>query len=257
MSYTAAALICFFWTASVCAQTPPSTESAKPSFEVASIKPSKTSGKPSLRVFPGGRTVATNATLKYLIGLAYGVRDYQIIGGPQWIDSAEYDIEAKPPEAFQPSLSTRTYAMKTLQSLLEDRFQLTILRTTKELPLYTLTVSKSGSKMKERTQPENPSDMKMTGGRGLMVGQGLPIEIVVESLSSVLGRPVKDATGLRGFYDFRLQWTPDDIDPNSTGADGGPSLFAALQEQLGLRLEAGRGPVDAFTVESAMQPSEN
>jgi hypothetical protein len=129
--------------ASLSAQTPGPIFDARPTFEVASVKPSKTSGKPSLRVFPGGRTVGTNATLKLLIQLAYGVQDYQIAGGPKWIDSNEYDIDAKPAVAFQPSLDTREYARRMQQTLLEDRFGLSVSRTTRELPLYVLTVANS------------------------------------------------------------------------------------------------------------------
>jgi uncharacterized protein (TIGR03435 family) len=237
---------------------PPVASELKPVFEVASVKRSKTTGKPSLRVFPGGRTVATNATLKFLIGLAYNVRDYQITGGAKWIESTEYDIDAKPAVAFQPSYSTREYAMRMQQALLEERFKLSIRRTSKELPLYVLTPGKDGPKLKAREKPEKPSDMKMSGGKGLMIGQGLPIAIIVESLSEVLERPVSDATGLTGYYDFRLDWMPDEVDATTPRSDStGPSLFTAVQEQLGLKLEPRKGPVDVLAIETAMQPSEN
>ena len=222
------------------AQTQPAAQN-EPVFEVASIKPARPGGKPSLRAYPGGRTVATNATLKYLITLAYNVRDYQITGGPGWIASKEYDIEAKPMVAFQPSYDTRAYAMKMLQALLEDRFKLTI-----------------SFRLKERPAPQRPSDMRMSGGKGLMIGQGVPISILAESLAGLLGRPVTDATGLKGYYDFRLVWAPDETNAGEPPADRtGPSIFTAIQEQLGLKVEARKGPVEILVIENAAQPSEN
>jgi uncharacterized protein (TIGR03435 family) len=250
-------LACLFCSALSPAQTPNGATSALPTFDVAAIKLSKTDGKPSIRVFPGGRTVATNATLKYLIGFAYGVRDYQIIGGSKWVDSTEYDVAANPTVAFQPSFSTRDYAMKMMQSLLEDRFRLTVRRTQQQLPVYLLTVGKDGLKLKDRPKPENPLDMRMSGGRGLMTGTGMPIKIVIESLSSILARPVNDGTGLTGYYDFRLEWNPDDLDVSVTPDHTGPSLFTAIQDQLGLKLESRRGPVEVLSIDTASQPSEN
>ncbi len=101
------------------AQSPAAIE-LQPVFEVASIKPSKTSGRPSLRALAGGRTVALNASLKYLMELVYNVREYQFTGGPKWIDSVEYDIDAKPAVGVQPGYETRAYGMKMLQALLEE-----------------------------------------------------------------------------------------------------------------------------------------
>jgi uncharacterized protein (TIGR03435 family) len=143
------------------------------------------------------------------------------------------------------------------QTLLEERFGLSVSRTTRELPLYVLTVAKAGSGLKARAKPENPTDMKMSGGQGLMIGQGLPIKIITESLSEVLGRPVTDQTGLTGYYDFRLEWAPDDIDAAAHPDGARPALFTALQEQLGLKLEARRGPVEVLYIESASEPSAN
>lgn len=245
-----AAAIWSFSTTAALAQTPVRGE-PEPVFEVASIKPSTEGGKPSLRALPGGRTVASNATLKLLIELAYNVREYQITGGPKWIDSTGYDIEAKPAVAFRPSYDTRAYAMRMMQALLEGRFKLGIRRESRELPVYVLVVGKDGSKLKERKEPENPLDMRMSGGKGLMIAQGIPMPILIESLSSLLGRAVHDETDLKGYYDFRLAWTPDDADT------AGPSIFTAVQEQLGLKLEARKGQVEMLVIESATQPSGN
>jgi uncharacterized protein (TIGR03435 family) len=249
---SAAASAFFIYSAFIAGQTPPG-----PSFEVASIKLSRTNNKPSVISSPGGRTVATNETLKYLIGFAYGVREYQIVGGPKWIDSDEYDIDARPPAAFQPSLSTRPYVMKMMQSLLEERFRLSLSRSSRELPVYALIVGKNGSKLKERAKPETPSDMKMTGANGSLTAQGLPIAILAESFSSILGRQVNDETGLTGYYDFRLEWTPEEMAANARSDNTGPSIFTAVQEQLGLRLEARRGPVEVLVVQAATRPSAN
>jgi uncharacterized protein (TIGR03435 family) len=226
-----------------------------PTFEVASIKPNQTGERPSMTASTGGMLRATNETLKYLIEWAYNVQDYQISGGPKWIDSAGYDIVAKPEHAYTPSQETIGYGRQLVQSLLEDRFKLTLRRTTKELPVYALVPGKDGPKLSGREKPANPTDARMSGGRGLMVGQRVMMWLLVQSLSSVVGRPVADETGLKQYYDFRLEWTPDE--PTGALGDGRPSIFTALQEQLGLKLEARKGPVEVLVIDHVESPSEN
>ena len=143
-----------------------------------------------------------------------------------------------------------------LQALLEERFQLTIRHELRDLPVYVLLVGTDGSKLKAGEKPDSPSDMRMSGGKGLMIGQGLPMAIVIESLSEILGRPVTDATALKGYYDFRLEWTLEESDA-ATPNNGGPPVFTAVREQLGLKLEARKGPVDVLVIESAVPPSGN
>jgi uncharacterized protein (TIGR03435 family) len=213
-------------------------------YEVASIRPNHSGEKATWGVLPGGTFRAVNEPLKVLMQFAYNVQDFQISGGPSWIGSAGYDVLAKLDVPLQPNVDTRDAFRELLRKLLEERFRLTVRRTEKELSVYSLTLNKGGSKMTEKEKPQ-PRDLRMSGGKGLMIGQNIPIAIVVESLAGVLGRPVKNETGLTGYYDFRLEWTPDDADPT------GPSLFTAIQEQLGLRLETRKAPAEVLVIEHA------
>ncbi len=228
-----------------------------PAFEVASVKPSQGGDRPSIRALPGGRFTATNETVKYLIQFAYNVQDYQISGGPKWMDSAGYDIVAAP-ENINPSAENIDVFRKKLQRLMADRFQLTLQRTTRELPVYALVVGKAGPRLQEGEKPKNPTDMRLSGGRGL-VAQQVQLGLVALVLAGRLGHPVTDETGLAGYYNFRLEWTPDETEPPLPGENAatGPSIFTALQEQLGLRLDARKGPVEVLIVERLERPSEN
>jgi uncharacterized protein (TIGR03435 family) len=239
----------------------------RPAFEVASIKP----GDPNSEIFrignmPGGRFTANNATLKMLIQTAYDVRSHQISGGPNWLDSAKYDIDAKPDNATPipdgPAGGPRVRLM--LQSLLEDRFNLKLHRELRDEPVYELTIAKGGLKLKEAANSLKQQQRGMRIGRGQLTGTAAPIVILVNVLSQQLGRSVIDKTGLAGQYDFELKWTPDVGQAQGGPADagpppdlGGPSLFTALQEQLGLKLESTKGPVDVLVIDRAEKPSEN
>jgi bla regulator protein BlaR1 len=249
------------------AQTQTSS-SLKPEIDVASIRQNHTGGRPVILFAPGnGRPMATNVTLKYLIKWAYDVEDYQVSGGPKWIDSASFDITAKLVHDVNPNGDPvqRMYFRQMVQPLLADRFKLVLHKTTRQLPVYALTIGKNGTKLSDLGKAENPRDMRMTGGRGLMVGQRIPISILAEALRSVVGQPVEDRTGLTGYYDFKLQWDPLENAPINNSDRGVPeltdraeaSIFTAIQEQLGLRLEARRGPVGVLVIDNAALPSEN
>jgi bla regulator protein blaR1 len=268
----------------------------KPSFEVASIKPynSATMGM-SIAIQPGGRFVATGIPFRFLMTYAYRVRDFQILGGPSWISSDRWDIQARAEEGSVP-LPTGTRDSNApdpvalrLQSLLEDRFQLKFHRETRELPAYELTIAKSGSKLKLSEdqgpfQPPKPGDPppppikpggamprgSMRMGRGDLEANGVEFAGFVQMLSQQLGRTVIDKTGLKGLYDIKLQWTPEmgqgatPFGPMPAGAEpppapepSGPSLFTAIQEQLGLKLESTKGPVEVLVIDSVQKPSEN
>jgi bla regulator protein BlaR1 len=226
-------------------------------YEVASIKPNQSGERPSLRVARGGRTTVTNNTLKRLLVFAYNVQDYQISGGPKWADSIGYDIEAKPEHPVDPGPDNINDFRKLVQALLADRFKLTLQHSSKELPIYALVVGNDGPKLTVREKPANPTDMRLTGGRGLIVGQQITLDHLAENLSARLGRTVRDQTSLTGYYDFRLEWTPDEPDGESVPDRTGPSIFTAIQEQLGLRLEARRGPVEILVIDHAEPPSAN
>ncbi|MGD0300483.1 MAG: TIGR03435 family protein [Bryobacteraceae bacterium] len=157
-----------------------------------------------------------------------------------------------------------------LQALLADRFQLTIHHETKEQPVYALVIGKNGSKLQESQMKPGDRHRLMRMGRSELNAEGAAIDMLTSTLSNVLGRPVIDRTGLKGDYDFKLQWTPD---PSQSGGFGGPpppgveappppdpngpSIFTAIQEQLGLRLESQKGPVDLIVIDRVEKLSEN
>ena len=254
----------------------------KLSFEVASIKPNHSGTRMmGIQFQPGGRMVATNVTVKQLITLAYGIKDGQLSGGPSWIDSDHYDIAAKPD-----SRATPDQVKEMMQTLLADRFKLTFRKETKEMPVYILTVAKNGPKLEEwkddgsaGAQPEPGRGPRGRGGmmrlgRGELDSQGTTIANFAEALSRMLGRNVIDQTGLTGKYNFNLKWTPDENQmamfrgpgdgPKGDAGGGppppdpnGPSIFSAVQDQLGLKLEAKKGPVDVYIIGSVEKPTEN
>ncbi len=265
----------------------------KPSFEVATVKPNA-SGDNRVAILgqPGGRMVVTNATLKMLMGVAYRVRDFQIIGGPNWINSDRWNVEAKaeegsiPPRTGPPDPNVFDPMTLMMQSLIEERFQLKMRRESREMPVYELVVARSGSKLKlsedqtpfrppERGAPPPPPLQPggpmprgaMRAGRGSLEANALPLSSLIQALSQQVGRTIVDKTGLSGLYDIKLEWTPElgqgavipgGPEPPPPAADlSGPSIFTALQEQLGLRLESTRGPVEVLVIQSAEKPTDN
>jgi uncharacterized protein (TIGR03435 family) len=233
----------------------------RPSFEVASVKPGNP-GNPrvSYSVDPGGRFIAVNITLRTLIGFAHGVRT---VGGPSWLDSQKYDIEAKPDAAFarNPDPANSPQLRLMLQSLLEDRFRLTHHRETREEQVYTLAIAKGGTKLVEPTDAEvkDPKRGIMPGPGGVR-GVAAPISNLTGLLSQQLGRTVIDRTGLTGKYDFELKWTPDTaprVESNNEAPSDGPSLFTAVQEQLGLRLESAKAPVEFLVIDHVEKRDAN
>jgi bla regulator protein blaR1 len=245
------------------AQTPASKE-----FEVASIKPSAPQAMGMMRVgvemLPGGRVSMTGVSVKFLIQQAYGVRDFQIAGGPGWIGSDRYDITAKPETA-----STGDQVKTMIQALLADRFKLKFHRETKELPTYALVVAKGGPKLHasevQDKGSENRRGTQIRMMRGQFDVQDAPMAALANQLGQVLGRSVIDKTELTGNYDFKLEWTPDESEGGMfRGAEAhpearpeGPSLMTALQEQLGLKLDSTKGPVEILTIDRVEKPSEN
>ena len=256
-------------------------------FEVASIKPNTGDDhRFFIQIQPGGGLRTTGSTLKMLLTLAYDVREFQISGGPGWINTERYDIMAKAGDAAvsdnadDPRKMTdeqrRTVGEQMrehLRALLAERFQLTLHRETKEQSVYALVVAKGGPKLQQSEAKEGtgPRGM-MRMGRGEFSGQGVPLQMLTQSLSSQLGRPVIDQTGLKGNFDFKLEWTPDPGQSGGgpfggappPGADAppppdpnGPSVFTAVQEQLGLRLESQKGPVEMLVIDKVEKPSEN
>jgi len=243
----------------VAAQTP----DKPPAFEVASIKPAAPN-QPGMGMqrLPGGRINMKNVTLRVLISLAWDIRDFQITGGPAWIDSDRFDILAKPETEIPDNPEGRVRLLQMIRTLAADRFGLVCHRETKETNVYALVVAKNGLKLAAPTPQGHAS---MMGGRGKLEGKDAKPADLARLLSTILGRTVLDKTELSGEYDFNLQWTPDIGDglafkgapPESPRAADGPSIFTAIQEQLGLKLESQKGPVEMLVVDRAEKPAEN
>lgn len=233
-------------------------DTQKLKFDVASIKPSGSGVKrvAEVRPLPGGRISATYMAVNNLIQVAFRVRPYQISGGPAWLESDPYDIEAKPDN---PAAAGAWQGM--LQALLVERFKLKFHRETKELPIYSLVLARKDgalganlTKAKEGScaDPNQPAAGKpacgFRTGRDHLTGFGEPIGALADALSRILGRSVVDHTGLTAKFDFSVKYADD---------ASGASLFTALQEQLGLKLEAQKGPVEMFIIDGAQRPAEN
>jgi uncharacterized protein (TIGR03435 family) len=253
-----------------------------PSFEVATVKPDRSSGFTRFENILPGRFTATHVKTKTLIAYAYNVRDFQVSGGPAWINSSEFDIAAKPEGAETAKLEKAPWEQYReeygllVQSLLAERFKLKVSHAIKELPVYALVVGKNGPKpTPTKGQPGGPGPKRgpwIDAGRGQLNSAGMSMADLADTLSlysDVEGRKVLDRTGLTGKYDIKLQWTPMEDQPtipaasNAGGHDGtqpdssGPSIFTAIQGQLGLKLVPTKGPVDVIVIDHIERPSEN
>jgi bla regulator protein BlaR1 len=232
---------------------------ATPSFEVASVKPADPSDKPGFLHTAPGRMELDGVTVKMLIQQAWAISGYRIFGGPSWLDSTRYNIAAKAADGA--GKLTLDQMRPMLQTLLTDRFHLVVHRETKELPLYRLVVSRNGKKFSESAASGEPQSRMSTGQ---IHDEKASLDTLASQLGQQLGRFVVNQTGLRGDFALHLQWTPDpgqnqggDSDaPPPAGADG-PSLFTALQEQLGLKLESSKGPVEVLVIDTAEKPDAN
>ena len=256
-------------------------------FEVASIKPAAQAGPGPIRMgiqmMPGGGLRANNVSLQLLLTLAYDVRDFQISGGPPWLGSQLYDIQARtgnaPDEPASPDAmrnmseeQRKTFQeqmRERLRNLLADRFQLMFHRESKEAPVYTLEIAKGGPKFQE-SKAAGTTAGRMRMGRGELNGEGVGMDFVVQVLANQVGRTVIDKTGLKGKYDVKLTWTPDGpqgfgpggpvpagVEPPPPPDPNGPTIFSALQDQLGLKLESGKGPIDMIVIDHVEKASEN
>jgi uncharacterized protein (TIGR03435 family) len=226
------------------AQTP-----VRRSFETISIKPNDLGGGEVHEHNSPGRLNA-RMSAKHLIRDAFAVKDFQIIGGPAWLGNNNYDFLAT---TATPIEMNDEVLEPYLQSLLADRFQLKYHRETKEFPIYFLLAAKTGPKLTKHTGTTG-FDMNQNGGKDkvTMSSTKLTMAGLASWLAREMDRPVIDHTGIGGDFDVNLEWSPQQISETS-----GPSIFTALQEQLGLRLEAGRGPVEMIVVDSIEKPSEN
>jgi bla regulator protein BlaR1 len=226
-------------------------QAPRPSFEVASLKPSGPNDRLMYRLEPGGRYLATGLTLKLLIANAYGVPELRISGGPGWRDSDKFNLEAKVGIQLPPWPDSQKQLSLMLQSLLEERFKLALHRETREEPVYELVAAKAGVKLKTAKADESPG-FQMDNGR--IHSMAVPLDFLATNLAYLLGRTVIDKTGLAGKYSFTVTYMPDDAAPADTD---GPSLFTALQDQLGLKLESSKGPVELLVIDRVEKPDAN
>jgi uncharacterized protein (TIGR03435 family) len=269
----------------------PATGTGEPSFEVASVKPNKSGdNRVMLGIQPGGRFTATNLPLAMLIRFAYQIQPFQLVGAPDWATSERFDIVAKAEGELTPApLGTVGPVQLMMRTLLKERFKLEMHPDKRELPIYALVLARSdgrpGPQLRPATvdcaaeaaaargrggpAPAPPAfGERMTCGMrmapGDMAGGGIQISQLAMTLSQFVQRIVEDRTGLTGSYEFELKWTPDQVPQGQPPAGApppppidpnGPSIFTALQEQLGLKLDAQRGAVDVLVVDHVEPPT--
>src|SRR5262245_44532990 len=278
-----------------------------PQFEVVSIKPrSGVPGPSMIEMPPTGRVNLVNVTLRTLLRLAYRLQDYQIVGGPDWSNRDRFDIQAKPSADYQQQPPTRCFGPDCplnpvdfmLQGLLADRFQLKVHFEKRELPVYDLTITRGGFKLKPvaeplprepgaafpppppppppGTAPPTSAAALPTPPPGIMMGfpfgfagSGIEFSGLRNMLSDLLNRPVIDKTGIKGFYDFKIVYSREGLPSNGPPPPGGgpgagaeasdprPSIFTAVQEQFGLKLDSSKAPVEVLVIDSVSKPTEN
>jgi bla regulator protein blaR1 len=261
-------------------------------YEVVSIKPNK-SGSP----IPGGRPSddgidVTNFPLTFLVQGAFGVGNDRIVGLPSWVATDRFDINAKMDPATADALKKmsaddrKDVQQRMVQAIFVDRCKLTFHRETRELSTFTLVLGKNGPKFKESKPGDAPAEgfkvpdgkggtgTLQVGEKGLMTFHALPISFMVGILSQQMGKTIVDKTGLTGKYDFSWQFVPSAAQirqfggmPAESGPGGsssgipsdpdGTDLFTAVQEQLGLKLESGKGPIEVIVIDHMEKPSGN
>jgi uncharacterized protein (TIGR03435 family) len=248
------------------AQVDQQRASAVIQFEVATIKPDKESDGPRfVGHTPTGLTVK-NMPILFLLREAFGLEDDRILGAPAWVKTERFDIVAKVGEPDIPRLKMMTIDQRRLmlRPFLQDRFHLKSHYENKVLPVYVLVIAKGGSKMKDFKPPGDPATNGLRySGRGHLEAHGTSMEFTVSVLSQQVGRTIVDKTGLTGKYDYTLEWEPDD-GPPTAGTDnvlavdsGKASIFTALQEQLGLKLEPQKAPINVLVIDHIEAPSQN
>lgn len=243
----------------------PMAADAKAVFEVATIKPSNPERQGGKLFTVKGRQVLTiNTTVNDLVTMAYGLHVRQLTGGPSWMESEKYDVTGQPEAQGIPN---QAQLAEMIKGLLADRFKLAFHRETRELPAYAIVVGTSGHKLTKNDSNPNGLPSLLFRGLGVLPVMNATIgDFAGVMQMAVLDRPVVDKTGLQGRYDFTIRWTPDEsqfaglgvrVPPPSNDPNAPPGLFTAMQEQLGLRLESTRAPVEVLVVDRVEKPSEN
>jgi uncharacterized protein (TIGR03435 family) len=250
-----------------------------PAWDVSTIKPSQPDSRGSMMMFTPDGIRITNVPLLVIVREGFDLEDDRIFGGPAWAKTSFFDIEAKVVPEDAPKLKNLTpeQRFQMVIALLQDRCGLKFHHETRDMPVYDLVVAKGGSKLTP-SKPDPPAGdsgekrgnhMLMMHGRGHIESTGTDIHGLTRILSVQFHRTVIDKTGLAGNFDYKLDWTPDDAAPamakasdaslsdNASTETAGPSLFTALEEQLGLKLESSKGPVDVVVIDQLEQPTAN
>lgn len=242
---------------------PPTTPSGKPlAFSIISIRPRANTPSGSQ-----GCTVDAchfiNVSLSDLIDAVYNISNKLVFGGPSWASEDRFDVDAKIDPADLPTPPpTRLQLINMLQPVLVDRFQLRVHHETRTLPAYDLVLAKAGSKLKESAPPApgaavGPCQVA-SHGEGSFSLHNCGMDAIAHALWAPSGRTVIDKTGLTGRYDCEIRWTPDNAPADSAIPDSSaPSIFTAVQEQLGLKLEPSTASLDVLVIDSAQKPSAN
>lgn len=230
------------------------------SFDVASIKPTPAGTRTRILIEPGGRFFAEGVSLKLLIATAWHLAAYQLSGGENWITNDAWTIEATADgvnvPAWQPPFFPQPIAAR-IQTLVNDRFALQSHHEIKDMPVYRLTIAKNGPKLKvtptaERPENSMPPPGRPMAGPGALAATAITMQQFITLLQRSMDRPIIDKTGLTGYVDVKLQFTPD-----SAPTGDAPSIFTAIEEQLGLKLEPSREPIDILVIDSARKPTAN
>ncbi len=234
-------------------------------FEIASVRPADPGARvTNVLLDPGESLRITNVPLRKIVTYAYDIRDFQLAGGPGWMDGERFDILAKTSNVGSQAAESDSETddqrrarvsrvRERLRSLLADRFHLAVHVADKEQTILALRVAKAGSKMVEAALGPGKEQGRVSTLDGHIQGYGAPISMLVTQLSMATGQVVQDRTGLSGKYDFVLDWAADARDHESDH----PSLFTAIEEQLGLRLERAKGPVQVVVIDHIERPSAN
>ena len=240
----------------------PMAADANPGFEVASIKPSQPDAQGKAFTMRGRQVITINTSLSDLMTFAYGVHARQIANGPEWMTKDHFDITGIPDTEGQPN---ERQLRTMMQKLLADRFKLVFHRDKQELSVYALVVGRDGAKLTKSGGDPNGLPGLIFRGLGVLPALNASMADFASVMqAAVLDRPVVDQTGLAGKYDFTLTWTPDDsqfrgmgirVPPPPDNATA-PSLFTAIQEQLGLRLESTKAPAEVLVIDRVAKPTE-
>lgn len=247
--------------------TAPRSTGPLPKWDVAVIKPHPADDHSMSWMMNGDSITLRNLALANMICSAWDIKSFQLSGATGWMSNTPFDLTAKVSADDLAAFKALSVAQRRemLQQLLIERFHLKVHTETKTLPLYDLVVDKSGPKLQPTTAIDPPSEEerranpeKYTRGRMMMgpgryEGTGVRISSLASQLSNALDKPVNDTTGLTALYDIKLHYRPEDTATDSSDA---PSIFSAVQEQLGLRLVPGKGPVETLVIDSAQKPDE-